>query len=110
MEFYWIERVQTLSQTSFSTGYHEFFQMLPDIHLSNNIFTCTAYSVLACVAGIQRGGRGEVESDRARSTIVWDLVGPNDRASCSHSTSPSLPHCTPAMQANSVHLYMHVYK
>ena len=54
--------------------------------------------ILACVAGVQRGGRGEVEFEReARS-----LRAPNDRAfvalssrsrraSRSHSTSPPSP-------------------
>ena len=31
---------------------------------------------VVCVAGVQRGGRVEVECERDR----WDLVGPNDRA------------------------------
>ena len=50
---------------------------------------------IACVAGVQRGGRGEVECEReARS-----LGARNDRASRSHSTSPLPPLCTPATQA-----------
>ena len=38
---------------------------------------------LACVAGVKRGGRGEVEAKRDES-----LRESNDRASRSHSTSP----------------------
>ena len=58
--------------------------------------------VVACVAGVQRGGRGngEVECERvARSLGAW---APNDRASRSHSTSPLPPLCTPATQASGV--------
>ena len=47
------------------------------------------------MAGVQRGGSGEVECEReARRERA-----PNDRASHSHSTSPLPPLCTPAMQA-----------
>ena len=55
---------------------------------------------LACVADVQRGGRGEVECEReARSLGAGRERAPNDRASRSHSTSPLPPLCTPATQA-----------
>ena len=56
---------------------------------------------VACVAGVQRGGRGEVECEReARSLGARRERAPNDRASRSHSTSPLPPLCTPATQAS----------
>ena len=53
----------------------------------------SALPSLACVAGVQRGGRGEVECERKARRA------PNDRASRSHSTTPLPPLCTPATQA-----------
>ena len=58
---------------------------------------------VACVTGVQRGGRGKLNASAKRDESVkrdrWALVrASNDRASRSHSTSP-LPLCTPATQA-----------
>ena len=62
------------------------------------LFVCLFVCLLACVAGVQRGGRGKLNASAKRDR--WALVGnelvgydraPNDRASRSHSTSPSLP-------------------
>ena len=50
------------------------------------------FALVACVAGVQRGGRGKVECEREARSL-------GDRASRSHSTSPLPPLCTPATQA-----------
>ena len=64
---------------------------------------------LACVAGEQRGGRGEVECEReARSLGARRERAPNDRASRSHSTFPLSPLCTPATQANGSHAMLFI--
>ena len=53
-----------------------------------------------CVAGVQRGGRREVECERkARRLGSRRERDPNDQASRSHSTSPLPPLCTPVTQA-----------
>ena len=66
-----------------------------------NVFGFVSSLFLACVAGVQRGGRGEVECEReARSLGARREQAPNDRASRSHSTSPLPPLCTPATQAS----------
>ena len=64
------------------------------------------------MAGVQRGGRGEVECERearrereARSLGARRERAPIDRASRSHSTSPLPPLCTPATQATSSYAY-----
>ena len=51
---------------------------------------------VACVAGVQRGG-GKLNASAKRDR--WALVRRAQRASCSHSTSPLPPLCTPATQA-----------
>ena len=87
-------------------------------------------SYIACVAGVQRGGWGEVECEREARSLgarvhLVDVKNeennsvmagvpyraPNDRASRSrrasrsHSTSPLPPLCTPATQAKSYTQY-----
>ena len=54
---------------------------------------------VACVAGVERGERGEVECEREARSLSAPYRAPNDRASHSHSTSPLPPLSTPATQA-----------
>ena len=73
---------------------------------------------LACVAGVQRGGKGEVECERearslgARTSAQrsrFALAFNSRRASRSHSTSPLTPICTPATQAKFSRVSLFVY-
>ena len=52
-------------------------------------------SYLACVAGVQRGGREKLNSDPNNGAFC------SPRTSRSHSTSPLPPLCTPTTQATS---------
>ena len=83
--------------------------ILDHLQLSSVVFQLDWFSLQQldnlwlCVAGVQRGGReggGELNASAKRDR--WrSRRDPNDRASRSHSTPPSLPPlCTPATQAN----------
>ena len=65
---------------------------------------CATLSGLACVAGVQRGGRGEVESEReARS------LGAQRSRFALALNFPLPPLCTPTTQAISGHTYVKLF-